>query len=172
MGLKEHYLYPGLIFVSAEPHVVTTVLGSCVSVCLWDPILEIGGINHFQLPLWNGVGLQIPKYGNIAIDRMIEKMIGLGSDPQRLKAKVFGGAAVLQVVSGRMHVGERNVAVALDILKERGIPIIASDYGGHSGRKIKFNTCRGVVFMKLLKKSTFIESYSMPAGIQISEHIA
>jgi chemotaxis protein CheD len=171
MDLKEYYLYPGLVFVSAEPYVVSTVLGSCVSVCLWDPILEIGGINHFQLPLWNGVGLQLPKYGNIAMDRMIEKMNGLGSETKRLKAKVFGGAAVLNVVSGRMHVGERNVAVAVDVLKNCGIPIVSSHLGGDSGRKIKFNTSTGVVWMKLLKKSVFIETYSKSGAVPVSEEI-
>jgi chemotaxis protein CheD len=170
-GLKEHYLYPGLIFVSREPHVVSTVLGSCVSVCLWDPIGEFGGINHIQLPLWNGVGLQLPKFGNIAMDRMIEKMIGLGSDPKTLKAKVFGGAAVLAVVSGRIHVGERNIAVALDFLNMYGIPVVSSHLGGNSGRKIKFNTSTGVVWMKLLQKKAFVELYVNPAVGSISKDI-
>ena len=76
---KSHYLYPGELFVHREPHVVSTVLGSCISVCLWDPERRLGGINHFLLPLWNGEGLPTPKYGNIAISRLIEKMEALGA---------------------------------------------------------------------------------------------
>ncbi len=76
---KSHYLYPASLFADKEPHVVTTILGSCVAVCLYDSVLNQGGINHYMLPLWTGQGLASPRYGNCAIDRLIERMIAGGS---------------------------------------------------------------------------------------------
>jgi chemotaxis protein CheD len=149
--LKEHYLYPCTIFANKEPYRITTVLGSCVSVCLWDPALRIGGMNHYMLPLWNGEGLASPKFGNIAISKLIEKMLLLGSNKEDLKAKVFGGGAVLRSPTGIMNVGERNIAYARNALREEGITIISSDLGGTKGRKIIFNTGNGSVMMKKLR---------------------
>lgn len=147
-----HYLLPGNIFAHADPHIVTTVLGSCVSVCLWDQIRRIGGINHYMLPLWNGDGLASPKYGNIAIEKLLEKMLNLGSLKGNLKAKIFGGGVVLKISNGVLNVGERNIILAQDMLRQEGIPIISSDVGGQTGRKILFNTLTGGVLMKKLNR--------------------
>ncbi|MBF0558651.1 MAG: chemotaxis protein CheD [Nitrospirae bacterium] len=144
----DYYLYPGLIFAQKEMCMVTTVLGSCVSVCLWDPVYNTGGINHYMLPLWNGEGLPSPKYGNIAIRKLIEKMMALGCRKENLKAKVFGGGAVLQTSGGLLNVGERNIILAEDILAEEKIPIISRDVGGSQGRKLIFCTGSGTVLVK------------------------
>jgi len=149
---NSHYLLPGNIFAHRDEYTVTTVLGSCVSVCLWDPASGIGGINHFMLPLWNGDGLASPRYGNIAIAKLIEKMQDLGADRARLKAKVFGGGDVLKVTSAFMNIGARNVVLAQDVLRDERIPIISADTGGQNGRKLIYNTKTGVVLVKLLKK--------------------
>ena len=143
-----HYLYPGTLFVSARPHRVTTVLGSCISVCLWDARHRVGGINHYLLPLWNGEGLPTPKYGNIAIEKLLEKLLALGCDRAQVKAKIFGGASMWQQNDGLVAVGERNIALALDMLGALRIPIVGSDVGGHVGRKIIFHTGTGEVLMK------------------------
>ncbi len=149
---NSHYLLPGTIFAHGGEHSVVTVLGSCVSVCLWDPRGRIGGINHFMLPLWNGEGLASPRFGNIAIARLIEKMTGLGADRSQLQAKVFGGGDMLKATSAFMNIGQRNIILAQDILREAKIPIVGADTGGKHGRKIVFNTGSGVVLVKLLKK--------------------
>ncbi len=149
---NSHYLLPGNLFAHREEYTVTTVLGSCVSVCLWDPASGIGGINHYMLPLWNGDGLASPRYGNIAIGKLIERMLDLGADRDRLKAKVFGGGDVLKVNSSFMNIGARNIILAQDILRDEQIPIISADTGGQNGRKLLFNTRTGVVLVKLLKK--------------------
>ena len=158
--MKEHYLLPGDIFADYSPTMITTVLGSCVSICLWDPYLNIGGINHYLLPFWNGEGLASPRYGNVAFEKLMEKMQRLGSNLQDVKAKVFGGAAVLEIVSQNMSVGERNITLAKEMLNEFRIPIISSDVGGTVGRKLKFNSQTGVVFIKRLQKKTFVQLYS------------
>ncbi|KKM03840.1 hypothetical protein LCGC14_1770360 [marine sediment metagenome] len=150
--LKKHYLYPGNIFVHPEPHQVKTILGSCVSVCLFDPVKSIGGINHYMLPLWNGDGLASPRYGNIAIARLVEKLESYGCLRSRLQAKVFGGGEVLKITVGFINVGERNIILAKDILGELKIPIVAIDVGGKSGRRIVFNTGNGSILLKRLRK--------------------
>jgi chemotaxis protein CheD len=147
---NNHYLLAGNIFVSTEPHVITTVLGSCVSVCLWDSVLHIGGMNHFMLPLWNGEGLASPKYGNIAVTKLLERLLDHGSHRRNLRAKIFGGGVVLKVTNPFMNIGERNIRLAEDMLREEGIPVVSSDTGGKTGRKILFNTESGVVLLKKL----------------------
>ena len=149
---KTHYLMAGNLFVPEEAHLVTTVLGSCVSVCLWDGILRIGGINHYMLPFWNGEGLASPKYGNIAIAKLIERLQDLGSQKRNLRAKVFGGGIVLNVKNPFMNIGERNIQLAEDQLRSEGIPIVSADTGGNVGRKIIFNTGTGMVLVKKLTR--------------------
>jgi len=142
-----HYLYPGALFAHREPHLVTTVLGSCVSVCLWDAAARMGGINHFLLPLWNGEGLPTPKYGNIAIVKLIEKIRALGAEG-RLVAKVFGGASMWENTEGLLAIGQRNIELANDLLDQHRIPVVGRDLGGPAGRKIIFNTGDGTVLLK------------------------
>lgn len=147
-ALKTHYLYPGELFAHREPHVVTTVLGSCISVCLWEPVARLGGMNHYLLPLWNGDGLPTPKYGNIAIPRLVEKLVGLGAAEHKLQAKVFGGAAMWNMAEGLLAVGLRNIQLAEHALRELGIPVLGSDLGGSQSRKIIFNTGDGSVLLR------------------------
>src|SRR5512145_2307535 len=125
MEIQTHFLYPATLFAHKEPHIVSTILGSCVSVCLWDPALQIGGINHYMLPLWNGQGLASPKYGNIAIEKLIERMLQMGSKKTNLKAKVFGGGEVIETQISHFQIGERNIVLAMEALKEEKIPIIS-----------------------------------------------
>lgn len=145
-----HYLMAGSLFAQPEPHVITTVLGSCVSVCLWDAQRQHGGINHYMLPFWNGEGLASPRFGNIAIAKLIERLLELGSEKRNLRAKIFGGGVVLNVSNSFMNIGERNIELAEDQLRSEGIPIISADTGGRTGRKIIFNTGTGVVLVKRL----------------------
>ena len=124
---------------------VSTVLGSCISVCLHDPVLEHGAINHFILPHWNGSDLATMKYGNLAIIRILEEMLTLGSRYENIVAKVFGGAEVLTGAPTKFHIGRRNTQITTEILKEFKIPVLCSDVGGNKGRKIYFNTLTGDV---------------------------
>lgn len=145
---KQPFLLPGALFAKPGPWKITTVLGSCISVCLWDPSTKNGGMNHYKLPLWNGDGLPSPKYGNIAIQKLVENLEMMGSPPKKLQAKVFGGGAVIQSASGLMNVGSRNIEAAKTLLAELRIPIIAQDMGGTQSRKVIFNTADGTILMK------------------------
>ena len=150
--MPSHFLYPSALFASREPYLINTILGSCVGVCLYDPYLKIGGINHYMLPLWNGQGLASPKYGNIAINKLVEKMISLGCNTNNLQAKVFGGANIFESNLLQFQIGERNIAIAYDMLKEFHINIVSSSVGGTMGRKIQFFSHTGVVHQKIIEK--------------------
>lgn len=149
---SQHFLYPSTLFASKEPYVVKTILGSCVAICLWDPESRIGGINHYMLPTWNGNDLASPKYGNIAIDKLLEKMGQLGAKRGNIKAKIFGGGELIDSGGNGMLIGERNIRVARMILEEKKIPVVASSTGGRKGRKILFFTDSGEVRHKFLDK--------------------
>lgn len=143
----KEFLFPGAVAVHSQEHLITTVLGSCVAVCLWDPYTGTGGMNHYMLPLWNGEGLPTPRYGNIAIDRLIKRMYALDCRKENIVAKVFGGANVLPTTSGMLTVGDRNIMLADQLLQEYEIPVVVADIGGTCGRKVIFNTRTGLVLV-------------------------
>ena len=152
--IRKYYLSQGMIFASCRECIITTVLGSCISVCLWDPSKGIGGMNHYMLPLWNGEGLPSPKYGNIAIPNLMERMIDSGCKKADLCAKVFGGAEMLSPTRhGESSVGAQNIMLAEDLLSGECIPIVSIDVGGNQGRRIQFNTSTGLVMLKRLTQS-------------------
>ena len=150
--LPKHLLYPADIFVDRSPYLVSTVLGSCVSVCLHDSKLGQGAINHYILPHWNGHDLSTMKYGNLSIIRILEELLLLGSKYENIIAKVFGGAEVLTGMPTNFHIGKRNAQIAMEILTEFKIPILFTDIGGNSGRKIVFNTQTGEVEFDFIRQ--------------------
>jgi chemotaxis protein CheD len=150
---KSHFLFPAAIFIDPKPYIVDTILGSCVAICLYDKEKKIGGINHFMLPFWNGTGLASPKYGNIAIEKLLSKMLNLGCEIINIEAKIFGGGEVVETKTNHFRIGERNIEIAIKLLKENTIKITGKSVGGKLGRKIRFNTFTGTVLMKYIKKS-------------------
>lgn len=148
MERPKHFLYPGALFHSPEPYLITTILGSCIAICLYDPVLRIGGMNHYMLPLWNGQGLASPRYGNIAIKKLIDNIESMGSSRSNLRAKVFGGAEIISTNISQFMIGDRNISIARDILHEEKIQIVASSVGGKLGRKIIYDTFTGEVRQK------------------------
>ena len=148
--INKHYLYPSALYAEKERCLVDTILGSCVAVCLFDKVKNIGGINHYMLTLWNGNGLASPKFGNVATEKLIEKMLKNGATKENMVAKVFGGANQME---SSMNIGQRNVDVAKEILAQNNIKIIAENIGGSVGRKLRFDSGKGQVMMKFLNKS-------------------
>ena len=145
------YLHPGQLFVSAQSYAVTTILGSCVAVCLWDPVTRIGGINHFLLPTFSGEGIASPRFGNFAIKELLDQLAGLGSQKHNLLAKIFGGACVLEAFRDRQHqLGSKNIEVARALLESESIPLVGHDVGGQRGRKLIFHTDDGAAWVKAL----------------------
>jgi chemotaxis protein CheD len=146
-------ILPGQYHAAAGDGSFTTVLGSCVSTCLWDPVLRIGGMNHFMLPgepsaatsPW-GVSA---RFGVYAMEVLINEMVHLGADRRRLVAKVFGGARVLQGFDS-LDVGAMNSQFVLNFLREEGIPLQAKDLLGVSPRKVHFFPATGKAQVKKL----------------------
>jgi len=149
---SKHLLFPADIFVNSTPYLISTVLGSCVSVCLHDAELKHGAINHYILPHWNGHDLATMKYGNLSIIRILEELLKLGSNYKNIVAQLFGGAEIISGMPTNFHIGKRNVRVAIEILGELKIPVIFSDTGGNRGRKIIFNTFTGEVESDLIRQ--------------------
>lgn len=147
------FIHVGEIHIGARPTEISTILGSCVAVCLYDTVQRVGGMNHYLVPLWNENGLQSPKYGNISIPRLIESMLNVGCELYNMEAKIFGGANVIDVSSHDMMIGRKNILIANEILREYKIPIVAKDIGGEKGRKIMMHSDTGKIFLKYTQKS-------------------
>ncbi len=151
--IEQHYLYPATLFASIEPCKITTVLGSCVSLCLWDNVLKVGGMNHYMLPLWNGDGLASPKFGNIANEKLLEKLLSFGCKKINIQAKVFGGGEVIETAINFFNIGERNIKIAFEFLEEQKINVLSKSVGGSLGRKIIYNSQTGEVLHKFIQKT-------------------
>jgi chemotaxis protein CheD len=143
------YLYPARLFASARPYYVTTILGSCVAVCLWDPGCRLGGINHFLLPYQATSSSPSFRFGNVAIQRLIDELLGLGSAEQDIQAKLFGGACLVGArQADDRSLGGQNVDLARTLIDQHGIPVVAEDVGGNRGRKLIFCTTTGEAWVK------------------------
>jgi chemotaxis protein CheD len=146
---KGIYLHPGQVVVAADASLVTTILGSCVAVCLWDEQSSIAGINHYLLPTNPLRGQQDARYGNTATEQLIDKMVARGAITARLTAKLVGGASIMTAFSARQKsIGDQNVEVARELLARFGIPVVAEQVGGVRGRKLLFHTGNGCAFSK------------------------
>ena len=148
---KTMYLHAGHMFSAAESHEVTTILGSCVSVCITDPVAGVGGVNHYMLPWDIGNEHGNPRFATFAIQHLIDDVVALGARPIRLQAKIFGGACVLREFqqSGN-DLGLRNVEAAHRLVGAAAIPIILEDVGGTHGRKLVYRTDDGWFSLKRL----------------------
>jgi chemotaxis protein CheD len=140
-NLIEYFLRPGFIFVPDRPAIISTVLGSCVSVCLYDRKLRRGGMNHFQLPLLPESTEATPRYGHVATVALVEMMLQQGSECPHLEAQIFGGAH--DPLRCPRNIGGENVRVARRVLGRKGLRIVSEDTLGEKGRKIVFDTNTG-----------------------------
>ena len=134
------FLLPGQTVVAEKETLISTLLGSCVAVCLHDPLTKIGGMNHYLLPEVLGKEKPSPRYGMFAIPELIRQMERQGADIDQLQAKIFGGANVNLNNHIGASIGKRNIELAEKYLKEHGIWVVRKDVGGERGRKITFDT--------------------------------
>lgn len=146
-------ILPGEYHAGTGPLGMTTLLGSCVSTCLWDPQRRIGGMNHFMLPGDNGTaGSPVPRsarFGVHAMELLINQMLKLGADRRRLVAKVFGGGRVLRGFAS-LDVGAANCEFVLGFLATETIPVVGSDLLDNCARKLHFCPSSGKVLLKKL----------------------
>lgn len=146
-------ILPGQYYAARGKGTITTVLGSCVSTCLWDAGSRIGGMNHFMLP-GDTASAGAPwaasaRFGVYAMEVLINEMIHLGADRRRLVAKVFGGARVLAGFD-TLDVGAKNAEFVLNFLKVEGIALVAQDLLDVHPRKVHFFPDTGKVQLKRL----------------------
>lgn len=136
------YVVAGEYFASRRPTELRTVLGSCVSACLFDATARVGGMNHFLLPGAQG-DPPTARYGSDAMSLLIQAMEREGADPRRLVAKVFGGCATLPLGSEGDTVGDQNVAFVRRDLEARRIPIVAECLDRERPIRLRFFTATG-----------------------------
>lgn len=145
-------VFPGEFFVTSKTdEVLVTVLGSCVSACIRDPRNGIGGMNHFMLPHshagnWAG-DLQSTRFGNFAMEKLINELMKSGCSRDSLEIKVFGGG---NVTDSQNCVGTDNSEFILRYLEAEGLRCIAQDLGGQLPRRIHYNPATGKVIRRLL----------------------
>lgn len=125
---------------------MTAGLGSCIGICVHDPIVKVGGMAHIMLPTANGnPGTNPAKFADTAIALMVNDIIGLGASRTRLKAKIAGGAQMFSF-EGKppvLKIGDRNAEAVIAELRRLNIPLLVSDVGGSFGRTIHFNVGNG-----------------------------
>lgn len=151
-------LLPGEYYVTTHQELIVTVLGSCVSACIRDTRTNIGGMNHFMLPAndsrssedsWKSTSISAAtRYGNYAMEHLINTILKYGGDRGRLEVKVFGGGRIL---TGMTDVGRRNIAFVEDYLRTEGLRVVASDLGDTCPRKVVYDPVTGKVKMKRLR---------------------
>jgi chemotaxis protein CheD len=145
--IRRVFLSPGEIACATKPTLITTVLGSCVAVTLWDSVKRLGGVNHFILPR-SRIAADGTRYGDKAMAQLMEQLLVLGASRASLQAKVFGGANVLPLGGNQGSVGAANVAFAMNDLSVHRIPVKGHRTGGEYGRLLIFNTDTGDAFVR------------------------
>ena len=154
--LKEVVLHPGDFFFSSDNIVISTILGSCISVAIIDRRLKRGGMNHFMLPFSSSNASENlllgknTRYGVHAMELLLNDFIKAGSRRSDLEAKVFGGGAMFEGQEGG-GVGLQNTQFALRYLSDERIPVSASDTGDKVGRKIYFFPSTGKIFLRKIR---------------------
>lgn len=151
-------LLPGEFYVTQENEMITTVLGSCVSACIRDSVLGIGGMNHFMLPETTRsrldsreeavVGTAL-RYGNYAMEHLINTILQYGGKRKNLEVKLFGGGKIIATLS---DVGSRNIAFVLDYVDTEALKLVSHDLGDVYPRKVNFFPQTGRARMKKIKE--------------------
>jgi chemotaxis protein CheD len=152
---NSYFLHAGRAFVSTEAKSIVLILGSCVGLCLWDSVNAIGGAVHYMLPSWDGRGVPSPRYGNVAISMLLQRLLEAGANRANLRAKVFGGGFLFDSLrepnsNREQHLGSRNVEIALELMTKAHIPVVSTDVGLHRGQRIVFRTDTGDALITIL----------------------
>jgi chemotaxis protein CheD len=150
-------ILPGEYYVTSSYEMITTVLGSCVSACVRDPASGIGGMNHFMLPYKQAGGRSVweqtwvnssARYGNWAMEHLINDIIKHGGRRENMEVKVFGGG---RVIASMLDVGRRNIDFVMDYLRTEGLSLAAKDVGDVYARKVNFFPKTGRVMTRYLR---------------------
>jgi chemotaxis protein CheD len=148
-------VFPGHHYVTGnDTEMLVTILGSCVTACIRDPLIGVGGMNHFMLPESQGVGWDSAsasmRYGNVAMERLINDILVRGGARQRLEVKVFGGGNVMK---GTTNIGHRNAEFVKDYLAAENLPIAAEHLRGNLPRRVHYFPTTGRVLLLELQRT-------------------
>ncbi len=164
MMKKNVFLLPGEMHFSTQDEQISTLLGSCVAVCLYDTVRNCGGMNHFMVPKRNEISsMSDGKCGDTAIRNLLRMAEMTGSNPRHLQAQLYGGGAVVSHLRSVANInktsgvgndiGMRNIEIARELLTAAHIPIKSEEVGGTNGRKIYMDSSTGTVQSRLIQKS-------------------
>jgi chemotaxis protein CheD len=140
---------PGGHYVTRNNNeMIVTVLGSCVAACIRDPMAQVGGMNHFMLPEsdhgnWGAASASL-RYGNFAMERLINDILCRGGHRSRLEIKVFGGA---RMIGSGAQIGPQNADFVESYLRDEGLPIAAAHLRGDHARRVHYFPLTGQVRM-------------------------
>lgn len=157
MGIFVAKVLPGYYYLTADDELINTVLGSCVCACVRDPIAGIGGMNHYMLPgkmrdfdpATSDTKSSIAnRYGQHAMDNLLDHLILQGCSASNFEVKLFGGAHVMDIAS---DVGTENIAFAVQYFQAKNIPVVSSDFGDDFPRKVNYSPRTGKVKMMKLR---------------------
>lgn len=152
-GCEAVKILPGEYYVTSRELLIVTVLGSCVSVCIYDRLARVGGMNHFMLPEHDNPSSPLSdsaRYGSYAMEVLINNVLKAGAARPRLEAKIFGAGRVLRGLT-HTNVGARNASFAQHYLADEGIRVKAADVLGDFPRKVYFFAAEGRVLVKTLR---------------------
>lgn len=148
-------ILPGEFYVTTHDELIVTVLGSCVSACIRDPIFGIGGMNHFMLPIsaqtgtWKRDSFGVStRYGNYAMEHLINEILKNGGSRNNLEVKVFGGGKILAQMT---DIGDKNVQFVQSFIKTEGLKLLSEDLGDIHPRKVHYHPRTGKVNVKKLR---------------------
>lgn len=174
-------IMPGEYYYSGEEEYISTTLGSCVAACIWDEKHKIGGMNHFMLPLtdkdhsevtWGSLPTDATRYGNYAMEFLINELLKHGGDKTEFQVKLFGGGKVLE---GSGNVGKRNIEFVMDYVKSENLNLVSQDLGENYSRKVLFDPLTGRAWMKKIKdvdiqdKSLALSEQRYRASIRVDD---
>jgi chemotaxis protein CheD len=159
---KEHgviaaKILPGEYYVTKENELITTVLGSCISACIRDRETKVGGMNHFMLPETSADKLRqgneavvgnATRYGNYAMEHLINTILSNGGKRKNLEVKVFGGGKIIPTLT---DVGIKNISFVLDYIDQEGLKLLSQDLGDIYPRKVIYFPATGKVGMKKIQ---------------------
>jgi chemotaxis protein CheD len=151
-GIWTAQVLPGEFYVSRGNEIITTVLGSCVSACVRDVELGLGGMNHFMLPADPDPAGQdaSARYGEFALERLINQLVKRGGRPDRFEVKIFGGG---KVISHMSDIGRKNVAFVREFLQTEGLTVTSEDVEGKFARRLRYHPQTGQAMVKRLPVS-------------------
>lgn len=139
---------PGEHYVANEDVVITTVLGSCISACIYDPVMRLGGLNHFMLPAGEADHIgSSSRYGLFAMEQLINDMMKQGCQRQDMQVKLTGGG---NMMVGLSDIGQQNIDFILKYIEDEGLNLIASDLGGDQARRVAYFPLEGRMLVNKL----------------------